>query len=308
MACFIDQISDIRDCNKRITSINFLGTIKLMNETLSPNRLSADLMQPLTANESSPGIVNSTALAGSRSYYRSRTFTSFNGCNPLMAAANALLAFNEQLKVLTEFSSLEQLHQDLVHEVRAFESNAQDRGFNAETILVARYVLCAAIDETIIFGQMKNRNHWQHHKLISTFQNEQSADERLFLIIQRLTSNPALHIDLLELIYTCLSLGLEGKYRHEPKGHLHLRELIDNLFHLIRAVRNDPPALLESKPRTQTKAPITLETSLWPILLKATAVVLISIGLIYGSFAFVFDKVSTPVKQQISTLLNTKLS
>lgn len=256
----------------------------------------------MAANESTSGVINSTPIAGSRSHFRSRNFNSFISCNSLMAAANVLLSFNEQIKELSQHENLEKLHQDLVHEIRAFESNAEERAYPAETILIARYLLCATLDETIVNSSLSNSSLWQRLKLISTFQNEQSADERFFLIVDRLLSAPTLHIDLLELVYTCLSLGYEGKYRHENKGHLRLAELKDNLFQQIRVVRQDPPKLLE--PSIPLKNKESSQMSLWFVVFTAITTMLIFVSLIYLSFSFVFNKISAPVQQQISTLLN----
>lgn len=273
-----------------------------MNDTLSRTKIDNLFTQQMAANESVSGVINSTPIAGSRSHFRSRSFNSFISCNSLMAAANVLLSFNEQIKELPQHENLEKLHEDLAHEIRAFESNAQERGYPAETILIARYILCATLDETIVYSRLNNNSLWQRFKLISTFQNEQSADERFFLLIERLMSAPALHIDLLELTYTCLSLGYEGKYRYENKGYLHLAELKDELYQQIRMVRQDPPKLFE--PSLTQKNNDSSKKSLWFVVFAAIAAIFIFTSVIYLSFSFVFNRISAPVQQQISTLLN----
>lgn len=272
-----------------------------MSESLKTTLPFEPAPQYLAANESPSGVINSAKVAGTRSYFRSRSFTSHIGCNPLCSAASVLLTFKEQLKRLEHHDNLEQLHQDLVHEIQAFESQAQERSYSADTILIARYILCAALDETIIYSRLNNSSLWQHHKLISTFQNEQSADERFFLILERLYQAPANHIDLLELIYILLSLGYEGKYRHEPKGYLQLHALIDSLYQTIRMIRHDPPKLFASFPSSRdTKTPQLL---FWPSLLKISFTTLVLTTLIYGSCALVFNKIMSPVQSQLNTLL-----
>jgi len=284
-----------------------------MNETIiSHNNSPLNFNQTIAANESPFGVINNTPVKGAHSHFRSRTFTSFVGCNPLAAAANTLLAFNEHLKELSRCDNIEQLHLDLVHEIRAFESNARERGYTTEAIVIARYVLCATIDEAIIYGHLESSSLWQRCKLINTFQNEQIADERFFLILERLFNAPALHIDLLELIYTCLSLGFQGKYRHESNGSHQLHQLIDHLFQQIRTIRNDPPRFpMEALKTTREidgvlKPTASFRTALWPVVFKTAAATLIALGLIYGSFAFVYYKISEPVQTQISTLLKTQ--
>ncbi|MNF71230.1 hypothetical protein D3C84_531760 [compost metagenome] len=46
---------------------------------------------------------------------------------------------------------------------------------------------------------------------------------------------------MLELMYVCLSLGFEGKYRIQARGLLELENLRDALFRQIRLIRADAP-------------------------------------------------------------------
>lgn len=280
-----------------------------MKETMPHDKSSMTFIHALAANELPSDVINTTPVAGAHSYFRSKAFISSFGCNPLVAAANALLACNQTLKKIYEFEDQEQLHSDLVHEIQAFESNAKEHNYSTETIVIARYVLCATIDESILYSKINNNSQWQRYKLISTFQNEQSADERFFLILQRLLSAPKANVDLLELIYFCLNLGYEGKYRHEQNGHQQLLLVIDNLYQQIRLVRQEPPRLplIETQISHLTEKQLpAASVSLWTTLIKTTAATLVGISLIYGSFALIYNTISKPLKQQIVTLLQTK--
>jgi type VI secretion system protein ImpK len=46
--------------------------------------------------------------------------------------------------------------------------------------------------------------------------------------------NPAKNIELLEVMYICLSFGFEGRYRPLPDGYAQLQTLRDNLYRTIR--------------------------------------------------------------------------
>jgi type VI secretion system protein ImpK len=179
-------------------------------------------------------------------YYRSLTFTTHTGINPLISAASALLIINARLRHCEQYQNVANLYQCLVHEVKVFETRARNLDYRAEAIMVARYVLCACIDETIMQTAFGQQQHWQQ-QLLNTFQREQSAGERFFLILERISADAAHHLDLLELIYLCLSLGYEGQYHHIPHGKMKLDAIIDNLYQRIRRERQELKPLLTTK-------------------------------------------------------------
>lgn len=74
---------------------------------------------------------------------------------------------------------------------------------------------------------------------MSTFHNETSGGEKVFLILDRLLQAPAQNIDSLELIYLCLSLGFEGKYKLNDRGRQELDALMNNLYQSILSVRQN---------------------------------------------------------------------
>ena len=60
-------------------------------------------------------------------------------------------------------------------------------------------------------------------------------------MLDRLSKNPAKHLPMLELMYLCLSLGFEGKYRVQARGMLELDGIRDALYRQIRQLRGDVP-------------------------------------------------------------------
>ncbi len=58
-------------------------------------------------------------------------------------------------------------------------------------------------------------------------------------MIERLSKNPIKHLSMLELLYLCLSLGFEGKYRVQTRGMVELESLRDALYRLICQTRGD---------------------------------------------------------------------
>jgi type VI secretion system protein ImpK len=66
--------------------------------------------------------------------------------------------------------------------------------------------------------------------------------EKFFEMLDRISQDPARHIDLMELQYLCLALGFAGKYQVVDRGHSHLAEVQQDLYRRIRAHRGTPPS------------------------------------------------------------------
>lgn len=159
-----------------------------------------------------------------------------SGLNRLVRAANPLLALVVPLRVMTQPPDLQQLRERLALAIRTFESDARAAGVDSEAIAAARYALCTLLDETIA-GTAWGSGVWGTRSLLVAFHNEASGGEKVFLILQRLSQNAAANIDLLELLYLCLSLGLEGRFRLLDQGQAQLATLRERLLQLIRQQR-----------------------------------------------------------------------
>ncbi len=254
-----------------------------------------------TAPEFPSAVLNRTPIVGAHSYYRSQIFITQTDINPLIAAAEPLLAVSNKLKLLEHDAESNRLQLSIIHEINAFETNAQNRGYRAETILIARYVLCAALDETLECTPWGQTGKWSKQQLINSYQREESTAERFFLILERLCEEPAQHIDLLELIYLCLSLGFEGKFRQQAKGKIELDKIIDNLYQLICQYRQEPQSFIQTELNSKTVAAQS-QIYLKPLILKTTSITFTLMLLIYLGFAYLFDLVSEPVQQQVQKL------
>ena len=201
-------------------------------DELTNSLLEMEDVQPL----STPERVNLTPAS---SYYRSQLFTTFHSINPLIAAASPLLAMITKLSKQTSSIQYTTLHKNLVHEMKAFECQTQNHGYRANTILAARYILCAWVDEIILNTQEGAAASLQKQSLLQTFQRESYGSDRFFLILERSCEDPVLHIDLLELIYLCLRFGFQGKFRNQAHGHEDLNTITDTLYHCIREQRGE---------------------------------------------------------------------
>ncbi|MGR3889892.1 type IVB secretion system protein IcmH/DotU [Pseudomonas sp. 1152_12] len=163
------------------------------------------------------------------------------GLNPLVAAASALLSQVVQLKGCSGRESLSSVNERLSSAVTQFETHALQGGVESSQVISARYVLCSVVDEAVVTTSWGNRSDWSKMSLLSRFHNETFGGEKVFQLLERLSRDPVKHLVVLELIYLCLSIGFEGKYRIMERGAPQLELVRDALYRQVRQVRGEPP-------------------------------------------------------------------
>lgn len=158
--------------------------------------------------------------------------------NPLIGAATFLFMRIFQLEQMRYRVEAHLLQQELVHKIKCFAYYAKEAGYHPNLVLAARYLLCAWIDEYLDSSPLGKEKSWIQEGLLKVFRFDPAGD-RFFLILKRCLDHSESHIDLLELIYLCLSFGFKGPYRYQPEGQKDLAIIIDHLYHHIRSVRGE---------------------------------------------------------------------
>ena len=227
---------------------------------------------------------------------RLRPAETFNiSLNPLVAAASSLLSEVVRLKHTDEGEDQHALNQRLSGELKLFEHRALHDGAESSQVMAARYVLCTAIDEAVVTTPWGNESEWSQMSLLSSFHNETFGGEKFFQLLERLSRNPVKHLPMLELMYLCLSLGFEGKYRVMPRGMLELEAVRDSLYRQIRQLRGDVPR--EVSPHWQglrdTRRRLVRIVPWWMVALFT----LICLGMLYAGFAWVLGEQRDTVLQ-----------
>lgn len=159
--------------------------------------------------------------------------------NRLVDAAGTLLSLVGQLRGTTSHPDIDSLRGHVEQEVKTFENTARAGGADTETVSTARYVLCTLIDETVMSTPWGNESVWSEQTLLAKFHQEAWGGEKFFSILDYLLQETARHIDLLELMYLCLAMGFEGKYRVQDQGERQLQSIQENLFYTIREIRGE---------------------------------------------------------------------
>lgn len=163
------------------------------------------------------------------------------GLNALIAASAPLLSEVVRLRNNAPAEDLGSLQVGYSDAIKKFERSALRAGVENSQVMAARYVLCTVVDEAIVCTSWGVESTWSQISLLSTFHNETFGGEKFFQLIDRVSRNPVKYLPLLELIYVCLSLGFEGKYRVMNRGALELEAIKDSLYRQIRQLRGDIP-------------------------------------------------------------------
>jgi type VI secretion system protein ImpK len=166
------------------------------------------------------------------------------GLNPLLQAASPLLILMGRLRTNLVPNDIGMLRRQTLEQIREFEERARAGGIAPETVLAARYVLCAAIDESVLSTPWGSQSEWREQTLLIALHREAWGGEKFFDMLQRISADPARHIDLMELQYVCLALGFAGKFQVAERGQTRLAEVQTDLFRRIRTFRGVPAAEL----------------------------------------------------------------
>jgi len=161
------------------------------------------------------------------------------GMNPLNACAATLFSLVSRIRNRAQHMDPDALRRSVVAEVRGFETRALQAKIDPQSVKVARYAICATLDDVVLNTPWGGQSVWAQQSMVGTFHRETVGGDRFYDLLARLEKEPANNIDLLEFLYICLSLGFEGRLRVEqggPDKHLQIR---NGLARIIRANRGE---------------------------------------------------------------------
>jgi type VI secretion system protein ImpK len=159
--------------------------------------------------------------------------------NPLVSCASKLLLLLGKLRHLVSPPNATALRSSTAQAVQNFDASARQAGLDNETVIVARYVLCTALDEAVSNTPWGVASGWTKEGLLVQFHNETHGGEKVFHLLARLTQDVPRHLPLIELIYCVISLGFQGRYHLINNGGVQLEKIRARLAEMIR--NNRPP-------------------------------------------------------------------
>lgn len=200
--------------------------------------------------------------------------------SPLYVCATPLLYVGPVIRNSVSGINPSLLREELIESIKAFERIAAASGVAKENIIATRYILCTFLDESAANTPWGGSGVWAKFSLLVLFHKDTWGGEKVFLLLSKLVQAPKDNLDLLNVFYTCLGLGFEGKYKIEDSGPAKLREVRSRLFNLIRS-QSEPTeqnladnwrSKLEIADPTQRRIPLWLAPAL-------------GLGLIFAVFA-----------------------
>lgn len=220
------------------------------------------------------------------------------GPNILVDAAWELLLQVVQLKTCAGRETLQALNDRLLLAVTSFETHALHLGADNSQVMSARYVLCSVIDEAVTTTTWGSRSEWSKTSLLSRFHNETFGGEKFFQLLERFSRDPLKHVAMLELLYLCLSVGFEGKYRVMERGATQLETVRDALYRQIRHVRGDRPSMAAPPCSESLSQPrLRVVSTAWISLLGLACLLTV-----YSGFAWVLGNERETVLQPFQTM------
>ena len=124
--------------------------------------------------------------------------------------------------------------------------------------------------------------------------------ERFFQLLTKLNQDPAKNIDLLELLYLCISLGFQGRYRIATNGINELEGIRESLYHTIRQQHETPEPELSPHWEGLDKSAID-KAVLIPAWLAASIVLLLLVGL-FSLWSFNLGSHIDPVHARVMNI------
>jgi type VI secretion system protein ImpK len=153
------------------------------------------------------------------------------------------------------------------------------------------------------------QGQWDQYSLLTAFHPDTVNPDRFFVILERIIKEPALYIDILELMYICLSLGFEGPYRTpaslpeqyqaDQYNNLQFERVIQGLYQQIRAYRGDFPKNLSPyliRPIPASRKSNKAASLGWTLLFTSCFALLIMSGLGY-SLGTMITQINQDLKQ-----------
>lgn len=225
------------------------------------------------------------------------------GLNPLVDTASYLFSILGRLRHLKSYRQLQRLQKELIAEINNIQEAIKDR-YSNEYVLVCRYVLCATLDDVISNTAWGGQGQWEPYALLEVYLQDARHEEKFFTILDRIVKEPALYIDLMELMYICLSLGYKGQYRATEHHHYMLEKITNHLYQHIHAYRGGFSKTL-SPALPKLLRPVANQDVKKPPLIFIFFVTACIIMTIFVSLGYLMDVISNEAYQNISHLTHT---
>lgn len=214
--------------------------------------------------------------------------------NVIVSAATPLLTLGINARSMSHHPDPKALYQQIAEDLKAIDLQLKNQGLPKESIITARYIICAYIDEMVMSTPWGGQSLWATRNLLMTFHKNNQGGTQFFDIINLLTQSPAMNLDLIELCYIILQLGFQGRYRISDTGSIELSGIQDNLYQIISTYRPAAPKQLSNHWRGAVNEEKNTLSGNKRLLIAVGASLLIAV-LSYTGFVITLGQQSDPV-------------
>jgi type VI secretion system protein ImpK len=220
------------------------------------------------------------------------------GLNPLVAAANPVLAVVPQIRHALRHPDPDGLRAGLRESLDAFERDARAAGTSDETLAHASLALCALLDESA--ASTPWGAGWATAGLLAERQAGSNGGEKFFELLARLSGDVTANLIALEFFYVCLALGFEGRYRDAPNGREEIAALRSGLLARIRQQHAPHDGELSARWRG-VAAPARRPSGGLAIWVAGSGAALL-LAALYIAYSFSLGSLSDPVARDLAQL------
>lgn len=227
----------------------------------------------------------------SSTFKRNKAYTRMNdyeiSFNPFLSASSHLFKYTLDILESSEDLNADEVRNELIAKINLFDENALKLGIENTEMLVTRYILCTVVDEFMNSSSLGLNNNWSNNSVLRIFHKETYGGENFFHLLDKFLKTPAKYIHILELMYICIALGFEGKYRVINRGQIELNNVKDSLFRQIKIVQGrDPFPFFIKQEASKNKFRLFNKIS-YPILFLGVLLLVFSV---YGILTFTLNE------------------
>ena len=206
------------------------------------------------------------------------------GTNPLIIAAGPLLDLLGRLRNSLTQASFTDLKTSISKSIEGFDAAAVANGAKQEHLFPAKYAICTMADDVVMNLPGENKQIWAGDPMLPKYcQNARDGGVGFYRNLEKAMKVPGDYYDLLELKYTCLSLGFEGMHRAEGAGTgaQALQQTRREIYNTLRRVEGSGNWALSPNWEGMEigKKSIGMQIPFWAV---ASVVALLLAGLFFG--------------------------
>jgi type VI secretion system protein ImpK len=159
------------------------------------------------------------------------------GASPVLSAAAPVLSLAARLANVLSVPEPAALREHAIAALQRYERSLRELRLPADQIRTAHYVLCATLDDVVQNTPWGSLGSWADASLVSTFHREVLSGDRFFELLARLRETVGQFLPVVELMYLCMSVGMQGRYRLSPRGPAELDRVREETYLVIMRQR-----------------------------------------------------------------------